>query len=88
MIAEEESREGVLRRIQARLLEYLTKQVEIVQIDVPAPIQPRNPWLDNFGYFQDDPTFEDLQQEIANYRQSHRRDIVPLLTPRSNQKHG
>lgn len=66
--AEEESREGVLLRIKLRLLEYLTKQVEIVQIDVPVPVKTENPWLEKFGWFHDDPTFEDLQQEIAAYR--------------------
>jgi hypothetical protein len=27
-----------------------------------------NPWLDKFGWFKDDPTFDDLQTEIAAYR--------------------
>jgi len=27
-----------------------------------------NPWLDKFGWFKDDPTFDDLQLEIAAYR--------------------
>ena len=28
-----------------------------------------NPWLDKFGWFKNDPTFDDLQREIAAYRQ-------------------
>jgi ATP-dependent DNA helicase RecG len=27
-----------------------------------------NPWLDKFGWFKEDPTFDDLQDEIASYR--------------------
>lgn len=68
VVAEEESREGVIQRIKARLLEYLTKQVEVVQIEVPLPTTPENSWLDKFGWFKDDPTFDDLQAEIAAYR--------------------
>jgi prevent-host-death family protein len=48
---EEESREGALQRIKARLLEYLTKQVEVVQIEIPLPTNPENPFPVNVMAF-------------------------------------
>ena len=68
VIAEESTREAAISQIKMRLSEYLSDQVEVVQIDVPLPVEPKNQWLDKFGCFQDDPTFEDLQTEIEAYR--------------------
>ncbi len=33
-----------------------------------SPTLTGNPWLDKFGLFKDDPTFDDLQLQIAAYR--------------------
>jgi hypothetical protein len=64
-----QKREKAIRQVQTQLFEYLTQQeVEVVQIEVPLPIKTNNPWLDKFGWFKDDPTFDDLQTEIAAYR--------------------
>jgi hypothetical protein len=41
----------------------------VVQVDIPLPTETGNPWLDKFGCFKDDPTFDDLQAEIAADRQ-------------------
>ena len=68
VIAEEKTRDAVIHQIKAKLLEYLTKQVELIKIEVPLPDETGNPWLDKFGCFKDDPTFDDLQSEIAAYR--------------------
>ena len=45
-----------------------TDYMEIVQIEIPFPTNSGNPWVDTFGMFKDDPTFDDLQAEIAAYR--------------------
>lgn len=50
----------------------------MVQVDIPLPAQIGNPWLDKLGWFADDPTFDDLQAEIAAYRQAIDRDREPL----------
>ncbi|MFQ5631505.1 MAG: hypothetical protein ACE5I1_22265 [bacterium] len=68
VFAEERTRDAAIRKIKKNLLEYLTKQVEVVKIEVPLPNETGNPWLDKFGWFKDDPTFDDLQSEIAVYR--------------------
>ena len=65
----ENSRAAAIDRLKSQLLDYLTNKVEVVQVEVPLLMQPRNPWLDKFGWFKDDPTFENLQAEIAAYRQ-------------------
>jgi predicted RNase H-like HicB family nuclease len=67
--AEEPSREEAIREVESRLVEYLTNQVEVVQIEVELAAKEDNPWLRNFGRFKDDPTFDDLQAKIAAYRQ-------------------
>jgi hypothetical protein len=43
-------------------------KVEVVQVDIPLATQTGNPWIDKFGWFKDDPTFDDLQAEIEAYR--------------------
>jgi predicted RNase H-like HicB family nuclease len=68
VIVEESTRDEAIQQVTARLLEYLTKQVEVVQIEVPLSTKTENPWLEKFGWFKDDPTFDDLQNEIAAYR--------------------
>jgi len=69
VVVEEQTREEAIRQVKEQLVEYLTSQVEVIQIDVDLPAKTGNPWLDNFGRFKDDPTFADLQAEIAAYRQ-------------------
>lgn len=63
------SRDAAINQLKSQLLDYLTNQVEVIQIHIPLSVQAGNPWLDKFGWFQNDPTFDDLQSEIASYRQ-------------------
>lgn len=64
----EDSRDAAITKLKSQLLEYLTNKVEVVQIDIPLSIQTKSSWLDRFGWFRDDPTFDDLQSEITSYR--------------------
>jgi predicted RNase H-like HicB family nuclease len=68
VIAEEKTRDAVIRKIKAKLIDYLTQKAEVVKIEIPLSDETGNPWLDKFGWFKDDPTFDDLQAEIAAYR--------------------
>lgn len=68
IIVKEHTREEAIQRVKALLIDYLTKLVEIVQIDIPASVRTNNPWLDKFGWFKEDPTYGDLQAEITAYR--------------------
>ena len=68
VIAEESTREAAIAQIKRLLFEYLSHQVEVIQIDIPLPTEPKNQWLDKYGWVQNDPTFEDLQTEIEAYR--------------------
>lgn len=72
----ENSRDAAIARLKSQLLNYLTNQVEVVQVDIPLPTETGNPWLDKFGWFKDDPTFDDLQAEIAADRQDIDGEIV------------
>ncbi|HEY84563.1 MAG TPA: hypothetical protein G4N96_05565 [Chloroflexi bacterium] len=69
VIVEENTRNKAIQQIKTRLIDYLTNQVEIIKIEIPLPTETGNPWLDKFGWFKDDPTFDDLQAEMAAYRQ-------------------
>jgi predicted RNase H-like HicB family nuclease len=68
VMAEENTREEAINQVKTNLLEYLTSQVEVIQIEVQLPAKSGNPWLDKLGWFKNDPTFDDLQAEIAAYR--------------------
>ncbi len=69
VMVEENTRTEAIEQLKTRLMDYLTNQVEVVQVEIPLPAKTGNPWLDKFGWFKDDPTFDDLQAEIAAYRQ-------------------
>jgi len=70
--ADENTRDQAIQNVQTQLFEYLTRQqVEVVQIEVPA----KNPWLEKFGWFKDDPTFDDLQAEITAYRREIDKEV-------------
>ena len=74
----EKSRDAAIDRLKSQLLDYLTNQIEVVRVDIPLSTQTDNPWLDKFGWFKDDPTFDDLQAEIAAYRQELDREMEHL----------
>ncbi len=69
VVVEENTRNEAIRQIKTRLIDYLTNQVEVIQIEIPFPAKTGNPWLDKFGWFKNDPAFDDLQAEIVAYRQ-------------------
>jgi hypothetical protein len=40
-----------------------------IDIDIPSKVTEKSdPWIDNMGIFQDDPTFDDFLAEVNNYR--------------------
>lgn len=41
-----------------------------IDIDIPSKVteERSDPWIDNMGIFQDDPTFDDFLGEVNNYR--------------------
>ena len=48
----------------------LFKKAKFVTIDVPEPEIPlkRNPWLETFGIFKDDPNFDEMMRKIYQKR--------------------
>jgi predicted RNase H-like HicB family nuclease len=54
------------------ILDAQFKNGKMVTIDVDLPteefIQASDPWIDNIGIFQDDPTFDDFLSEVNAYR--------------------
>lgn len=41
-----------------------------IDINIPSEVteEKSDPWIDNMGIFQDDPTFDDFLAEVSNYR--------------------
>ena len=78
VVVEEDTRDKAIDQIKTRLVDYLTNQIEVVQVEIPLPTEMPNPWLEKFGWFKDDPTFDDLQAEIAAYRQEIDRAMEQL----------
>ncbi len=68
IIVKEDSRDKAIDSVRSKLRKYLTDGVELIKIEVPLASETGNPWLDKFGWFKDDPTFGDLEAEIASYR--------------------
>lgn len=69
------SRDAAIDKLKSQLLDYLTNKVEVIQVDIPLPMQASNHWLEKFGWFKDDPTFADLQAEIVAYRQERDQEL-------------
>jgi predicted RNase H-like HicB family nuclease len=74
-VAEGQTREEAIARARDALTARLA-QGEVVTIEVElSEIAPaRNPWLDNFGRFKDDPTFDDFLAEIEYNRRASSED--------------
>ena len=75
VMVKETSRDKAITSVTSKLVDYLTKEVELVRVEVPLASKTGNPWLDKFGWFKDDPTFDDLEAEIASYRQKLDREM-------------
>ena len=66
-LAEGKTKEEAIANAKASLQSHLA-QGEVVAIEVGAAAKPDetgNPWLDSFGAFKDDPTFDDFLEKIA-----------------------
>lgn len=72
---EENSRDEALIQVRSKFIDYLTHNVELVQIEVPFTTRSANPWIEKFGWFRNDPSFDDLQSEIASYRNEIDREM-------------
>jgi len=71
----ENSRAKAINSITSSLIDYLNHKMELVKIEVPLESKTGNPWVDKFGWFKDDPTFDDLEAEIASYREEINREM-------------
>ncbi|HLP45081.1 MAG TPA: hypothetical protein VK469_04005 [Candidatus Kapabacteria bacterium] len=71
----ENSRDKAINSIKSRLINYLNHKIELVKIEVPLESKTGNPWVDKFGWFKEDPTFDDLENEIASYRKEIDREM-------------
>lgn len=75
VMVKETSRDKAITSVTSKLVDYLTKEVELIRVEVPLANKTGNPWLDKFGWFKNDPTFDDLEAEITSYRQQLDREM-------------
>ncbi|MBS1791774.1 MAG: type II toxin-antitoxin system HicB family antitoxin [Acidobacteria bacterium] len=68
-LAEGHTKEEAIANAKTALQSRLA-QGEVVTIEVEEPIRNAsgNPWLDSFGAFKDDPTYDDFLEKIAEHR--------------------
>jgi predicted RNase H-like HicB family nuclease len=68
-VAEGETKEEAVAKAKEVLSRLLT-QGELVSVEIENVLhtQPDNPWLKVFGMFKDDPTWDDFQASIEEYR--------------------
>lgn len=68
-LAEGKTKEEAIANAKASLQSHLA-QGEVVTIEVEGAAKPEtgNPWLDTFGLFKDDPSFDDFLEKIAEER--------------------
>ncbi len=68
-LAEGKTKEEAIANAKASLQSHLA-QGEVVTVEIEASAKPEigNPWLDSFGLFKDDPTFDDFLEKVADER--------------------
>lgn len=71
----ENTRDKAINSITSSLINYLNHKIELVKIEVPLESKTGNSWVDKFGWFKEDPTFDDLENEIASYRKEIDREM-------------
>src|SRR5262245_22944541 len=69
VIAEGTTLEEALSKAKALLKERLAVgKIFTIEVEGPPAVSAANPWLETHGTLRDDPTFDDLVEEIAQYR--------------------
>lgn len=63
---ESNDRQSAFAELQ-KLITAKLRGGEVVSLEIEMP-QPENPWLRFAGIFKDDPSFEQMQENIARYR--------------------
>lgn len=68
-VAEAETEEEAVAKAEEALKQWLSQgKIVTVEIDNGEAAQVKNPWLELCGAFADDPTWDDFQANIAEYR--------------------
>jgi hypothetical protein len=68
-IAEGQTEEEAIANAKASLSSRLAQgKIVSVELEDLTGKTTGNPWLESFGVFKDDPTFDDFLEKIAEYR--------------------
>jgi hypothetical protein len=68
-IAEGDTKEQAIAKVAEGLKERLSRgEIVAVEVENGSRLQADDPWLRICGMFEDDPTWDDFQANIAQYR--------------------
>lgn len=78
-VAEGRTEEEAINRVKALLQERLRRgRIVTIEVDDSGKVMTGNPWIDSFGIFKDDPTFDDLMEKIQEYRREANAETVDV----------
>jgi len=68
-VAEGDTEEEAIAKVKEALNQWLSRgKIVTVEIDIGEAAQADNPWLRICGKYKDDPTWDDFQANIQEYR--------------------
>jgi predicted RNase H-like HicB family nuclease len=83
--AEAPTRELALEELKKQVVARLEKaEILSLELQPTTPQQPDNPWMKFAGVFKDDPSFDEFQQSIQDYRRevdAQTYELDPELDP-------
>lgn len=74
IVVEGINEQDTLNHLRAVVSEQLSKGVKIINLPLPES-EEENPWVKVAGIFKDDPTFDDWQEAIQEYRRERDAEI-------------
>ena len=68
-LAEGKTKDEAIANAKSALQSRLSQgEVVTIEVDEPTKATAGNPWLESFGIFKDDPTFDDFLEKMAEER--------------------
>lgn len=68
-VANGDTEEEAINKAKEALSQWLSRgRIFTVEVDIGDAAQVKNPWLEMYGCFEDDPTWDEFQANIQEYR--------------------
>jgi hypothetical protein len=73
LVAEASTREQAVDKIRT-MIRHRLAEVEVIQVEIPGPSVPRDPWTSIVCSWQGHPDAAEFEQNVKDYRQEVDRD--------------